>query len=80
MMENNNIKKEIYIERTITETAIDIITADLYFSEEKKENKMRKGMLTSWDRLWAAEAVREVVRSTSLISIHSHRAVTLYKE
>ena len=48
--------------------------------EKKKENRKKKDILTSWDRLGAAEAVREVVRSTSLVSIHSHRAVTLNKE
>ena len=36
-MENNNKKKEIYIERTIIETAIDIIENDLYFYEGRRK-------------------------------------------
>ena len=45
-MENNNKKKEIYIERTIIETAIDIIENDLYFYEgRRKKIERRKAYL-----------------------------------
>ena len=37
MMENDNIKKAIYIERTIIETAIDIIETDLYFYGRRRK-------------------------------------------
>ena len=41
-MENDNIKKAIYIERTIIETAIDIIETDLYFFQRRRK-KIERG-------------------------------------
>ena len=38
-MENDNIKKEIYIYRTTLETAIDINETDLYFYQREEERK-----------------------------------------
>ena len=41
-MENDNIKKEIYIERTTIETAIDIIETDLYFYQRRRKKIERR--------------------------------------